>query len=197
MALLATGWFLVTPIVLKHGYGLKPEIWLTVYFLGAVWWILDAIETGLGRSFVVAGVFAALALSTKLNVLAVGPVLLFEDGTVQHQGMAFERLAEFAGQGLVVNLWATWCVPCVAEMPALQAMARALAGDRIRVLALSSDRGGAAVVRKFYTENRIDGLDLWLDPKGEAARAWMAREYSWGRSAEILGNFYRGLARPA
>ena len=83
-------------------------------------------------------------------------------------------LAEFAGKGLVVNLWATWCVPCVAELPALQAMARAVADADIAVLALSSDRGGAEVVRRFYASHAI-GLPIWLDPKGEAARAWGAR----------------------
>ncbi len=84
-------------------------------------------------------------------------------------------LADFKGQGIVVNLWATWCVPCVAEMPALQALARAVEKDRIAVLPLSSDRGGAAVVRRFYARNDIQGLAVWLDPKGEAARAWGAR----------------------
>ncbi len=85
------------------------------------------------------------------------------------------RITDFVGQGLVLNLWATWCVPCVVEMPALQAMARALAADKIAVLPLSSDRGGAAVVRRFFASHDIQGLGVWLDPKGEAARAWGAR----------------------
>ena len=84
-------------------------------------------------------------------------------------------IADFAGQGLILNLWATWCIPCVAEMPQLEAAAAALAGDRIAVLPLSSDRGGAEIVRKFYTDHAIKGLDIWLDPKSEATRAWHAR----------------------
>ncbi len=84
-------------------------------------------------------------------------------------------LADFAGRGLVVNLWATWCVPCVAEMPALQAMAQKVAAQGILVLPLSSDRGGAEVVHKFYQAHHIEALPIWLDPKGEAARAWGAR----------------------
>ena len=84
-------------------------------------------------------------------------------------------IADFAGQGLIINLWATWCIPCVAEMPQLEAAASALSGERIAVLPLSSDRGGAEIVRKFYTEHAIRGLDIWLDPKSEATRAWHAR----------------------
>jgi thiol-disulfide isomerase/thioredoxin len=88
---------------------------------------------------------------------------------------ASHDLSGFAGSGLVVNLWATWCVPCVAEMPALQEMAKKLAAEKILVLPLSSDRGGAEAVRKFYAAHGIDALPVWLDPKGEAARAWGAR----------------------
>jgi thiol-disulfide isomerase/thioredoxin len=88
---------------------------------------------------------------------------------------AVHRLADFAGKGLVVNLWATWCTPCVAEMPALQVLARTVAAQGILVLPLSSDRGGAAVVRKFYDAHGIEALPIWLDPKGEAGRAWGAR----------------------
>ena len=84
-------------------------------------------------------------------------------------------LGDYAGRGLVVNLWATWCVPCVVEMPELQALARKVAGDGILVLPLSSDRGGAEVVRRFYAANRIDALPVLLDPRGEAARAWGSR----------------------
>ena len=85
------------------------------------------------------------------------------------------HLQEFAGKGLVVNLWATWCTPCVAEMPALQDFAKAAAPAGIVVLPLSSDRGGAEVVRAFFADHGISALPVWLDPKGAAAEAWGAR----------------------
>ncbi len=83
--------------------------------------------------------------------------------------------AEFRGRALVVNLWATWCPPCVAEMPALDRAAAALAADGILVLPLSSDRGGAAVVQAFYERTGVRHLRVWLDPRGAAARAMGAR----------------------
>jgi thiol-disulfide isomerase/thioredoxin len=84
-------------------------------------------------------------------------------------------LADFKGKGIVLNLWATWCVPCVAEMPALDAMAEMLAKVDIMVIPLSSDRGGAPVVKRFYGSHSILHLGIWLDPRGAAARGWGAR----------------------
>lgn len=85
------------------------------------------------------------------------------------------RLAAFRGKGLVVNLWATWCPPCVAEMPALDRLAVLVRGEGIDVLALSQDRGGAGTVRAFYVRTGVRHLGLWLDPRGVAARAWGVR----------------------
>ena len=82
------------------------------------------------------------------------------------------RLSDFLGHGMVINFWATWCAPCVAELPALSALARALAPDDIAVMPLSSDRGGAAVVTGFFARHGITGLPVLLDPKGAAGRSW-------------------------
>lgn len=49
-------------------------------------------------------------------------------------------LAAFRGQVLVVNLWATWCAPCVEEMPTLGALQRRFAGQKVKVLPISIDR---------------------------------------------------------
>ena len=82
------------------------------------------------------------------------------------------RLKDFAGHGMVINLWATWCAPCIAEMPALAALSKALAPDDIAVLPLSSDHGGASVVAAFFQQHGISGLPVLLDPHSAAAHAF-------------------------
>ena len=79
--------------------------------------------------------------------------------------------AAFRGKGLVVNFWATWCPPCVAEMPALDRLHAAVSRDGIEVLALSNDRGGRAQVEPFYQRTGIRNLGIWLDPRGATGRA--------------------------
>lgn len=81
------------------------------------------------------------------------------------------RFAEMRGRGLVVNFWATWCAPCVKEMPDLDRLNARLEKDAIEVLPLSSDREGAAPVEKFYQKAGIKTLPVLLDVNGAVGRA--------------------------
>lgn len=91
------------------------------------------------------------------------PTILPKLGFLDADGKP-QSLEQYAGHGLVLNLWATWCVPCVAEMPALDALARTLAPSGVRVLTVSLDRGGAAAVKPFYAAHGITSLPVLLDP---------------------------------
>jgi thiol-disulfide isomerase/thioredoxin len=82
------------------------------------------------------------------------------------------RLRDFLGHGMVVNMWATWCPPCVEELPSLAALSKRLAPDDIAVLPLSSDRGGAKTVQAYFQAHGISGLPVLLDPHSTAAHAW-------------------------
>jgi thiol-disulfide isomerase/thioredoxin len=112
------------------------------------------------------GEVAALTAATAPLKL---PDLAFEDGSG-----APKKLSDFRGKTVLLNLWATWCVPCVAEMPALDRLAQRVTPG-IAVVALSSDRGGAAAVERFYRERQIAHLPVALDPGGAGARALGAR----------------------
>ena len=80
------------------------------------------------------------------------------------------KLSDYKGRGLVVNFWATWCPPCVKELPALSRLRDILADDGIEVIALSLDRGGVPVVRKFLSDIGISNLEILIDNKGKVSR---------------------------
>jgi thiol-disulfide isomerase/thioredoxin len=84
-------------------------------------------------------------------------------------------LAAFRGKIVLVNLWATWCAPCVEEMPALDRLQAALGGDTFAVVAISSDRAGAKAVDPFVEKVGLKALKPYLDPPGAATRAFAAR----------------------
>ncbi|MFQ5467096.1 MAG: TlpA disulfide reductase family protein [Kiloniellaceae bacterium] len=81
------------------------------------------------------------------------------------------RLGDFRGQVVLLNFWATWCAPCVREMPALDRLQAALGGDGLAVVAASIDRGGRPVVEAFAKRLKLTRLGLYLDPKSAMARA--------------------------
>ena len=71
-------------------------------------------------------------------------------------------LQAFRGRPLLVNLWATWCAPCVTEMPSLDALAARM-GDRLQVVAVSQDHEGRPKVDEFFAAHRLPNLDPFLD----------------------------------
>ena len=73
-------------------------------------------------------------------------------------------LEKFRGRIVVLNLWATWCTPCVAEMPMLDRMQAQLEDHGVVVVALSLDNGGPKAVREFFEEHEIDELKIYVDP---------------------------------
>ena len=72
-------------------------------------------------------------------------------------------LAAFKGKPLLLNLWATWCAPCVREMPALDRLAQR-EGERLQVLTVSQDLEGAAKVTPYFQKAGFKALQPYLDP---------------------------------
>jgi thiol-disulfide isomerase/thioredoxin len=84
------------------------------------------------------------------------------------------NLGDFLGKPAVVNLWATWCAPCLKEMPSLDRLQGQFAG-RLTVAAISQDRAGGKIVNPFVAGLHLKDVKIYLDPKNDAAQAFKAR----------------------
>ncbi len=81
------------------------------------------------------------------------------------------NLDAYKGKALIVNLWATWCGPCVTEMPSLAKLADRLKDQGVVVVAISEDRGGKFVVDPFLKEHNITNLQVYLDKTMSTGKA--------------------------
>jgi thiol-disulfide isomerase/thioredoxin len=80
---------------------------------------------------------------------------------------AARSLAEWRGQWVVVNFWATWCAPCRAEMPTLSR----LAAQGVTVVTVAAGRNPPAAIERFFAETGITNLPILRDPTSELARS--------------------------
>jgi thiol-disulfide isomerase/thioredoxin len=78
-------------------------------------------------------------------------------------------LADTKGEPVLVNIWATWCAPCVKELPTLQALAARSGAPR--VIAVSQDMAPRGSVDAFLDKNKLTDLEVWHDPKMELSSA--------------------------
>lgn len=79
----------------------------------------------------------------------------------------------FSGQVVLVNLWATWCLPCVAELPALDRLQKKLDGAKFRVVAISLDRQTEpAKLSAFFEKHKIENLSPYWDKNRDIPSAW-------------------------
>jgi len=74
------------------------------------------------------------------------------------------RLSYFKGKPLLVNIWATWCAPCIVEMPMLDELAER-EKDRLQVLVVSQDIQGAEKVDPFFAKSKFKELEPYIDPE--------------------------------
>ncbi|MBZ0216423.1 MAG: TlpA family protein disulfide reductase, partial [Fimbriimonadaceae bacterium] len=114
---------------------------------------LDAI-----RSLAV-GEVAALAVAKEVNAV---PTIGFIDG----DGNA-KRLEDWKNRLVLLNLWATWCGPCIREMPALDRLQERLGSDRFEVVAINVDKGGPGKGQDFYRELALQNLGYYYDNSSE------------------------------
>jgi len=102
-------------------------------------------------------------------------------------------LAEFKGRVVLVNFWATWCAPCVHEMPSLDRLQADLGGKDFTVLAINEDRSGAKVATPFLEKHGWKNLTVNVDKQMALSRAFgvrgMPSTFLIDRDSRIVGAF--------
>jgi len=133
----------------------------------------------------------------KLDAAAVG-LLAALTGTGEGRGyadMAFKdatgaskTIADFKGKKLLVNFWASWCVPCRAEMPALDKVATTYNSDRFMVLPINLDigEGGLEKAKKFLADEKLADLPLYADSTFSAFERLKQNAVAVGLPATLL-----------
>jgi thiol-disulfide isomerase/thioredoxin len=125
----------------------------------------------------------------------VSPPILMPRVIMQGADESEADIGEVRRIPFVLNLWASWCAPCVAELPSLQAMNQRAAG-RFRVVLVNQDRGGTAVALPFLSKLGVTGLSSYFDPQGRLFRALSVRglpsTFFVNAGGNLLGRFEGG-----
>ena len=100
---------------------------------------------------------------------AAVPAVAFADATGR-----LHMLSEFKGRYVLLNLWATWCAPCVRELPALARLQGQVPHGRLTVVPVNVGRGNAAETAAFLKAHKADVLPVYLDTNTAFLRAFRA-----------------------
>ena len=109
------------------------------------------------------------------------PNLAFEDGAGKKL-----TLADFKGKTVLLNLWATWCVPCRKEMPTLDALEQKLGSPDFQVVAVNIDTRDAEKPKAFLKEIGVKGLAYYADPSAKSFQDLKAVGRAFGMPTTLL-----------
>jgi thiol-disulfide isomerase/thioredoxin len=138
----------------------------------------DAIDLSRRLAPLAHGEVAALTMATAPLQL---PDLAFEDA----QGKA-RKLSEWRGRTVLVNLWATWCVPCRKEMPALDRLQTKLGGKDFDVVAINIDTRDLEKSKSFLKDAKLTRLDYYSDQKSKVFQDLKAVGRALGMPTSVL-----------
>jgi thiol-disulfide isomerase/thioredoxin len=137
----------------------------------------------------------AVDLARKLAPLAHGEVaaLTMATAPLRLPDLAFEdaegkpkKLSDWRGRTVLVNLWATWCVPCRKEMPALEGLQTKLGGPNFEVVAVNIDTRDPEKPKNFLKEANLTRLGYFSDQKAKVFQELKAAGRALGMPTSVL-----------
>jgi thiol-disulfide isomerase/thioredoxin len=137
-----------------------------------------ALETARRMAPLVKGEVAAVAIA---NVPKPLPALAFQDGNG-----ASKTLADWRGRTVLFNLWATWCVPCRKEMPALDALQGRLGGPEFEVVSVNIDTRNLDKPKAWLDEVGVKRLDYFADSSAKVFQDLKAIGKAFGMPTTLI-----------
>jgi thiol-disulfide isomerase/thioredoxin len=137
-----------------------------------------AVATAKRIAPLVHGEVAALTVATSPLKL---PDLAFQDGEGKPK-----KLSDWRGKTVLVNLWATWCVPCRREMPALNGLEEKLGGSNFQVVAINIDTRDPGKPKRFLQEANLTRLGNYSDPDAKVFQDLKAIGRALGMPTSLL-----------
>jgi len=132
---------------------------------------LSAIVLGAGLSGPVLAESGPPIAGEVQNFEAFPEALETTDVTVLTKGGGTTTLEQFRGKFIVLNFWATWCGPCIRELPSLERLDAALPNDKAGVVLVSQDRGGFKQTERFLKNLKVNFPDNFVDERLKFSRA--------------------------
>jgi thiol-disulfide isomerase/thioredoxin len=106
------------------------------------------------------------------------------------------RLADYRGRVVLLNVWATWCAPCLVEMPALERLSQRLGGRDFKIVAVSVDGESDSVVLAFARARGLS-FDIWHDPSRAIERIYQTSGVPESWVIERDGRIIKKVIGPA
>ena len=124
------------------------------------------------------GAFSATrAMRDELFPITLGSQAPSFEAVTVDTGAVKRTLADYRGKVVLLNIWATWCGPCIVEMPTLEALHREFKDTDLRVVAVSIDQPGMdGAIRQFVDKLGLT-FDVLHDPEGDITREYQATGY--------------------
>ncbi|HEY3642485.1 MAG TPA: TlpA disulfide reductase family protein [Xanthobacteraceae bacterium] len=137
-----------------------------------------AVETARRVGPLARGEVAAMAIAESPLRL---PDISFRD-----RAGAERRLSDWRGRTVLLNLWATWCIPCRQEMPALDALEGALGGERFEVVAVNIDTRDSSKPHAWLDEVGVNRLAYYADPSAKVFQDLKLAGRAFGLPTTVL-----------
>ncbi|MDG2034347.1 MAG: TlpA disulfide reductase family protein [Rhodospirillales bacterium] len=138
----------------------------TAAFIGYLWILASENDPSLAHTSAGPKRVGQMQSFEMMPSLRLRPTVAWKNAAGQEVS-----LANFSGKVVMLNFWASWCSPCLRELPSINRLQARLGGDQFTVVALNVDRGGKSIASRYTRKLNLDKLDLYWDQDNTTAKS--------------------------